>query len=317
MRKKSIRQKTLRRAVILEGVGLHSGKKVSVRLLPSGANTGLVFKRIDLASPAFIKAHSRFVSDTLLCTKVSNEDGISVGTIEHLMAALSACEIDNLTIEINGSEIPVLDGSSAVFVHLIEEAGIAEQLAPRQFLKVLKPVTVEDKGRRVTLKPASCFELSFQIDFGGRDGMAPQSLEMHNPLEEFKEKLAEARTFGFAEDAEKLRAAGLALGGSLENAVVIGKGHVLNPEGLRFEDEFVRHKALDAIGDLYLAGGPILGRYEGVNAGHEMNHFLVEALLADASAWRWTTLDEIVEEDSFRWSRPKAFALRPAASIVF
>ncbi len=317
MRKKMIRQKTLKRAVVLEGVGLHSGKKVSLRLLPSTVNTGLIFKRVDLETPVFIEARSTCVTDTLLCTKVSNEHGVSVGTIEHLMAALAACEIDNILIEISGPEVPVLDGSSAVFTRLIEEAGIAEQLAPRRFLKILKSVTVESNDRQVTLSSASRFEIYFEMQFNGRQGILPQSLEMLNPIKDFKEELSGARTFGFAEDVEKLRAAGLALGGSLENAVVIEDGHVLNPEGLRFEDEFVRHKALDAIGDLYLAGGPLLGRYEGINAGHEMNHLALEALLSDETAWTWITLEETVQEEKFSWFRPKPLSLRPAASIAF
>ncbi len=317
MRKKIIRQKTLKRAVVLEGIGLHSGKKVSLRLLPSSVNTGLVFKRTDLETPAFIEARSACVTDTLLCTKVSNKEGVSVGTVEHLMAALAACEIDNLLIEIDGPEVPVLDGSAAVFMRLIEEAGIAGQLAPRRFLKVLKSVTVQSNGRYVTLLPASRFEIRFEMHFSGRQGISPQSLEMLNPIDDFKEELSEARTFGFAEDVEKLRASGLALGGSLENAVVIEDGHVLNPEGLRFEDEFVRHKALDAIGDLYLAGGPLLARYEGINAGHEMNHLVLETLLSDETSWTWTTHEETVQEEKFSWLRPKPFSLRPAASIVF
>jgi UDP-3-O-[3-hydroxymyristoyl] N-acetylglucosamine deacetylase len=281
-------QKTLKAAIHCRGVGLHTGARVNMTLHPAAPGTGITFRRRDLDG-AEIAAHWRNISDSTLCTTIGTEGGAKVATIEHLMAALAGLEIDNAIVELDGPEVPVMDGSAAPFVFLIECAGITEQAASRRGIKVLKPVKVAADGSSATLLPADGLRLSFAIDFAS-SAIRCQELSYDVDAESFKHDLSRARTFGFLDDVERMRQAGLARGGSLENAVVISGDRILNKEGLRYDDEFVRHKILDALGDLYLAGGAIIGHFHGVRSGHALNRRLLAALFADPAAWRPTTL---------------------------
>jgi UDP-3-O-[3-hydroxymyristoyl] N-acetylglucosamine deacetylase len=225
------------------------------------------------------------VSDLTLCTSVANEDGVKVATIEHLMAALAGCGVDNVVVELDGPEVPAMDGSAAPFVFLIECADIVEQAASRRYIEVLRPIEVRDGERSARLEPAAGFSVSFEIDFPNAVvGEQSCHVQLYNGT--FKSELCRARTFGFVSEFEKLQALGLARGGSLENAIVVSGDRVLNEEGLRYDNEFVRHKALDSIGDLYLAGAPILGHFHGTRSGHALNNRLLQSLFADADAWR-------------------------------
>jgi UDP-3-O-[3-hydroxymyristoyl] N-acetylglucosamine deacetylase len=286
------RQKTLKSRINCSGVGLHSGRRVTLTIGPAAVNTGIRFKRIDAAGlGATIEARWDRVVDTQLCTVIGNGDGVVVGTIEHLMAAFLGTGIDNATVEIDGPEAPIMDGSADAFVFLIECAGIVEQSAPRKRLKILKRVTVGDERSSASLSPAPFMMLDFALDFSNK-AIGRQEKSVRLTEGSFKRELSRARTFGFVEEVEHLRKAGLARGGSLDNAIVIGADQVLNREGLRYGDEFVRHKLLDAMGDLYLAGAVIEGRFSGVRSGHAMNNRLLRALFADAEAWT------VVEDDA-------------------
>jgi UDP-3-O-[3-hydroxymyristoyl] N-acetylglucosamine deacetylase len=256
-------------------------------LHPAPSDSGIVFRRSDRGG-AEIAASWRNIVDSALCTTLAS-DGASVATVEHLMAALAGLEIDNIVIELDGPEVPVMDGSAAPFVFLIECAGIVEQDAPRRAIKVLKPISVGIPGKSAALFPDEAFRVSMAIDFAS-DAIRRQEITLTPDPEQFKVDISRARTFGFAEEVDQLRAAGLARGGSLDNAVVISGDTVLNAEGLRYRDEFVRHKALDAMGDLYLAGGPIVGHFHGMRSGHALNHRLLAQLFAERSAWCHTTL---------------------------
>lgn len=288
------RQKTLKRSIHCSGIGLHSGAKVSLTLAPADADTGITFIRTDLpAQQSVIRADYLSVVDTRMCTVIGNEHGARVGTIEHLMAALAGCEIDNAVVQINGPEVPAMDGSAEPFVFLVECAGIIEQAAPRRAIEVLRPVSAGNDESYATLAPAAGTFLSFEIDFSN-PVVARQEITVALSQDAFKTEISRARTFGFERDVSALRAQGLARGGSLENAVVIGEDdRVLNEDGLRFDDEFVRHKVLDSVGDLYLAGGIICGAYRGVRAGHRLNNQLLRTLFADSRAWTYTWLDSM------------------------
>jgi UDP-3-O-[3-hydroxymyristoyl] N-acetylglucosamine deacetylase len=277
-------QKTIKAAIQCRGVGLHTGARINLVLHPAAPGTGIVFRRRDLGGVE-IAAHWRNIVDSTLCTTIGNDTGVKIATIEHLMAALAGLEIDNAIVELDGPEVPVMDGSAAPFVFLIECAGVVEQVAPRRGIKVLKPVRVGINGNAASLVPADGFRLSFAIDFAS-GAIRQQEVSYDLDVENFKHEISRARTFGFLDEVERMRQAGLARGGSLENAVVISGDRILNKEGLRYDDEFVRHKVLDALGDLYLAGGAILGHFHGVRSGHALNHQLIEALFADPSAWR-------------------------------
>jgi len=278
-------EKTLKSSIGCTGIGLHSGRTVSMTLHPAAPGTGIRFRRTDIAGGcAEIPADWRHVAETHMCTALTDADGARVATVEHLMAALAGCEIDNAVIEINGPEVPVMDGSAAPFVFLIECAGIVSQDRPRRAIRILKPVEVVDKDRRIALLPGDGSSVSFDIAF---DDSAIDRQEMVFGFRNgaFKAEIARARTFGFEHEAIQLREAGLAKGASLENAVVVNGERVLNPEGLRYDDEFVRHKILDCIGDLYLAGAPILGHIHCSRSGHTLNNRLLRALFADEDAW--------------------------------
>ncbi len=281
-------QKTLKAAIHCRGVALHSGARVGMTLHPAAPNSGIVFRRSDRAG-AEIEAHWLNAVESPLCTRLENGEGLSITTIEHLMGALAGLEIDNAVIELDGPEVPVMDGSAAPFVFLIECAGVVEQDAPRRALKVLKPVSVSEGGKSASLLPDDGFSMSFAIDFAS-GAIRRQDLTIALDPESFKSDISRARTFGFLHEVDQMRAAGLARGGSLENAVVIKGDEVLNREGLRYVDEFVRHKVLDALGDLYLAGAPIIGHFRGMRSGHALNCRLLQTLFADPSAWCFTTL---------------------------
>jgi UDP-3-O-[3-hydroxymyristoyl] N-acetylglucosamine deacetylase len=284
-------QKTLKSSIRCTGIGLHSGTRVTLVMHPAPSDHGIVFLRADRPGQPRIPALWSNVVDTRFCTAVAGEDGDRVGTIEHLMAALAGAEIDNLLIEIDGPEVPVMDGSAAPFLFLVECAGIVEQNAPRRAIELLRRVAIEDGERSVSLTPARGFSVGFDIDFEN-PLISRQSLFVELDSGSFKAEISRARTFGFDDQIMQLQRAGLARGGSLDNAVVVSGGRVLNEDGLRYDDEFVRHKALDSIGDLYLAGAPIKGHFRGVRSGHTLNNQLLRRLFANRSAWRYTTLSD-------------------------
>ncbi|MBT4889810.1 MAG: UDP-3-O-acyl-N-acetylglucosamine deacetylase [Rhodospirillales bacterium] len=285
-----LKQRTLKSAIDCKGVALHSGNKVTMTLHPADANSGITFRRTDVAGlGAEIPALWDNVVDTRLCTVIGNDEGVKVSTVEHVMAALSGCGIDNALIEINGPEVPIMDGSADPFVFLIECAGIQEQDAPRRVIRVLKPVSVTEGDCTASLAPATHFSVDMAIVYDSAV-VGHQNIKLGVINGAFSNELAKARTFGFLHEVEAMRAAGLARGGSLENAIVISGDDVLNEDGLRFDDEFVRHKALDAVGDMYLAGGLVIGAFSGDRSGHALNNTLLRALFADESAWCYGTI---------------------------
>jgi UDP-3-O-[3-hydroxymyristoyl] N-acetylglucosamine deacetylase len=256
-------------------------------LLPAAPDTGIVFRRIDAG--AEILANWVNTIESPRCTVLSNGEGITIGTVEHVMAALAGAEVDNAVVELDGPEVPIMDGSSAPFLFLIECAGLVEQDAARRAIKVLKPVSVTDQGATAALLPDHGFWMSFEIDFAN-PLISQQDICVAFDAATFKAELSRARTFGLIDEVERLRAAGFGRGGSLDNVVVVSGDHILNAGGLRYADEFVRHKLLDAVGDLYLAGGPIIGRFRGVCSGHAHTRHLLAALFADSEAWCYTNL---------------------------
>lgn len=282
-------QTTLRAPVMIAGTGVHSGARARLVIHPARADTGIVFVRTDLdGNDTSIAARGDRVSDVMLGTTLANEAGASVAVVEHLLAACSGMGLDNARIEIDAPEVPILDGSSAVFCDLINQVGLAEQTALRRRIRILETVTVEDGAKRASLAPArgKALTLRARIDFETRAiGVQEMALRLRPGM--FARDIAFARTFGFARDVEYLKSMGLARGGSLDNAVVIDGDNVMNPEGLRAEDEFIRHKVLDAVGDLFLAGGPIAGTYTAEQPGHALNNALVRKLLETPEAWCW------------------------------
>ncbi|PZQ48725.1 MAG: UDP-3-O-[3-hydroxymyristoyl] N-acetylglucosamine deacetylase [Micavibrio aeruginosavorus] len=286
-------QHTIKTAIEIKGIGLHSGKTVTLRLVPAAADHGIVFKRVDMEEGKnVIPAVYDRVADTRLCTLISNEHGARVGTIEHLMAALRGVGIDNVLCEIDAGEVPVMDGSSKPFIDAIDSVGLLAQAQPRRAIKILKEIIVRDGDKMVRLSPSNVPVFAGRIEFAHADiGVQEYTLKLVNG--NFRHDVSDCRTFGFLKEAEMLRAAGLGLGGSMDNAIILDDNGVMNPEGLRCSDEFIRHKLLDAVGDLYLAGGPILGAYEGFKAGHAMNNAVLHALFADTSAW--TMVDMYVD----------------------
>jgi UDP-3-O-[3-hydroxymyristoyl] N-acetylglucosamine deacetylase len=280
-------QQTLNSTIHCAGVGLHSGRRVRMTLRPAPVDHGICFIRTDVPGDrAAIQARWDLVSDTRLCTLLKNEQGTTIGTIEHLMAALRGMGIDNALVEVDAPELPIMDGSSAEFVFLIECAGIKRQDQPRRVIRVLKEVRVQDGDKIVSLSPAPVSSFRAEIIYENTALIRRQEGFLRLTDGAFKAEVADCRTFGFAHEVEAMRKAGLGLGGSLDNAIVIDGDRVMNPGGLRHADEFIRHKILDAVGDLYLAGGPILGHYQGLRPGHAMNNAILRALFADASAWR-------------------------------
>jgi UDP-3-O-[3-hydroxymyristoyl] N-acetylglucosamine deacetylase len=282
-------QQTLKTSIGCVGTGLHTGHRVQMTLHPAPADHGIVFRRTDLGRE--VAARFDHVTDTRLATVLADpaDPAVRVSTVEHLMAALAGCRIDNVLVEVNGPELPVLDGSAAQLVFLLDCAGIVAQDAPRQVIEVLRPVRVSEGGAFAELRPTrrtqGHLELSLSIDFAA-PAIGRQALSMRLTPDSFRRELARARTFALAADVERLRAAGMGRGGTLDNAVVVDEGRVLNPGGLRMEDEFVRHKLLDAVGDLALAGAAISASFVAHRSGHELNNRLLRALMADAGAWR-------------------------------
>ena len=289
-------QHTVRSPALFAGTGVHTGAYTRVNVRPGSTNSGIVFVRIDVRDrDNVVPATGEAVCKTQLGTVIGNAAGVTVATIEHLMAAFAMLGVDNAVVEVDGPEMPIMDGSSAPFVRILDRAGLRPQDAARRYIEILDTVEVVEGDKRATLGPADGFEMAFEIVFDSA-AIGRQSVDFNMDEGVFREELADCRTFGFLSDVEALRAIGLARGGSMDNCVVLDGDRVLNPEGLRRPDEFVRHKALDAIGDLYTLGGPLLGRFEGVCAGHGLNNAVVRALLARPDAWRVRTLVEDLRE---------------------
>ena len=280
-----LKQRTIKAVIKATGIGLHSGKKVLMSLRPAPIDTGIVFRRVDLAAPVDIRASAVAVTDTRLCSALEG-GGAKVATVEHLMSALAGLGIDNLYIDLSGPEVPIMDGSAAPFVFLLQSAGLDEQNAPKRFFRIRRPVEVRDGDRWARFDPYDGFRLSFSIVFDHpvfeRSG---QAITVDLAETSYAKEVARARTFGFVQDVEAMRNAGLALGGSLDNAVVMDEFRVLNTDGLRYADEFVKHKVLDAIGDLYLVGHPLVGAFSAHKSGHGLNNQLLRTTLADREAW--------------------------------
>ena len=278
----STNQQTIRKSFSLNGIGLHSGKKVKITVEPAKVNNGIKFIRTDLTKDNIVPALWSNVSSTNLCTTISNEKGVSVSTIEHLMSSLSGMHIDNANILINNLEVPIMDGSSLPFVEELENSGIEIQEIPRKIISVKKEIFVSNKDSYAKITPNKQFSIDFEIDFESQI-VSKQACQLQLINGNYKTDVSSARTFGFEKDVDYLQANGLALGGSLDNAVVVGEKNILNKEGLRFNDEFVRHKILDSIGDLYLAGKPIQGYFYGSKSGHFLNNQLLRELFSDKS----------------------------------
>lgn len=290
-----LRQRTLQKSISTTGVGLHSGRRVELTLRPAEPNTGIVFHRTDLPQVVDLPAQASLVGGTRMAS-VLQKDNVRVSTVEHLMSALAGLGIDNLHIDLNAEEVPIMDGSAGTFVYLLRSAGLEEQQAAKKFIRVLKPIEVrEGEGNDLKwarLEPHDGFALSFSIDFRHPAIDATANFaEIDFAKESYVKAIARARTFGFVNELEALLAAGLARGGSLDNAIVMDEYRVLNSDGLRYEDEFVKHKILDAIGDLYLIGKPLVARYVACKSGHGLNNQLARALLADESAWEIVTYE--------------------------
>jgi UDP-3-O-[3-hydroxymyristoyl] N-acetylglucosamine deacetylase len=309
-----LKQRTLKSITRAVGVGLHSGQKVELTLRPAAPGTGIVFRRVDLPVPVDIPVRFDSVSETRMASTISpggQPGGPKVQTIEHLMSACAGLGLDNLYVDITADEVPILDGSSASFVFLLQSAGIELQNAPKRFLKVRKTVEVrEGEGERLLwarLEPYHGFKLSFQIDFNHPAVDATgQEVSFDMGSGRYKQEIARARTFGFTRDVEAMRSRGLTLGGSMDNAIVIDDYRVLNSDGLRYDDEIAKHKILDAIGDLYIAGAPLLAAYKSYRGGHALNNKLLRKLLGDASAYEYVTFEDAA-------SAPAGFAeLAPA-----
>ena len=305
-----LRQRTLKNVISATGVGLHTGEKVYMTLRPAAADTGIVFRRVDLPQVVDIKADPYAVGDTRLASCLEKE-GASVGTVEHLMSALAGLGIDNAYIDLSAPEVPIMDGSSGPFVFLLQSAGIEEQNAAKRFIRILKPVEVRHGDKWVRLAPFNGFKLDLGIEFNHPVfERSRQSVSFDFSTTSYIKEVSRARTFGFMQDVEAMRAQGLAMGGSLDNAIVMDEYRILNSDGLRYDDEFVKHKALDAIGDLYLLGHPIIGAFSGFKSGHALNNQLLRALLEDQTAWEFCSFDKAEEAPRFTtWQSQTAGAI--------
>ncbi|TDK20666.1 UDP-3-O-acyl-N-acetylglucosamine deacetylase [Luteimonas aestuarii] len=285
-------QRTIKNEIRATGVGLHSGEKVFLTLRPASPDTGIVFRRVDLDPVVEIPASGELVSETTLCTGLTC-DGAKVQTVEHLMSALAGLGIDNLYVDLSAPEVPIMDGSSGPFVFLLQSAGVVEQAAPKRFIRIKRPVEVREGDKIARFEPYDGYRLSFTIDFNHPSIPSSQSeAAVEFSTDNYIREVSRARTFGFMRDLEYMRERNLGLGGSMDNAIVLDEFRVLNEDGLRYADEFVRHKILDAVGDLYLAGRPVLGAFHGHKSGHALNNKLVRALLADRSAWEEVTFPQ-------------------------
>jgi len=287
-----IKQRTLKNPIRATGIGLHSGEKVYLTLRPAPVDTGIVFVRTDLEPAVEIQAKATNVGDTTLSTSLSNGD-VKVSTVEHLLSAMAGLGIDNVYVELSAAEVPIMDGSAGPFVFLLQSAGIEEQAKAKQFIRITKPVTVEDGDKSASFKPYDGFKVSFTIDFD-HPLFDPENqvASLDFSTTSFVKEVSRARTFGFMRDIEYLRSQNLALGGSVNNAIVVDDYRVLNEDGLRYEDEFVKHKILDAVGDLYLLGHSLIGEYVGVKSGHGLNNQLLRALLEQPECWEFVSFDD-------------------------
>ena len=296
MNQTTLLQHTLAGPAVCAGVGVHTGRRVRIAIRPAPVDTGVVFVRSDVGDrDNRVPVSADAVTRTQLNTEVSNAAGVAVSTIEHLMAAFCALGVDNVIVEVDGPEVPIMDGSALAFVQLLDRAGRRTQETPRRYIEVLAPVEVREGGKVAAVRPSDRFEVAFEIAFPSA-AIGRQAVDMAVNERVFRDQLAAARTFGFVHEVEALRRMGLARGASLENAIAIEGDAILNPEPLRFRDEFVRHKALDAIGDLYVMGAPVIGRFETRFGGHALNNVLVRALLADRSAWRIRTFAPVLAQ---------------------
>jgi len=290
-----IRQRTLKNAIKTTGVGLHTGARVEIQLRPAAADAGIVFHRVDLTDTVSIPAHAERVGDTRLSSTLK-KDGVSISTVEHLMSALSGLGIDNLHVDVAGPEIPIMDGSAGPFVFLLQSAGIVEQPAPKKYLRIKSPVEARDGDKWARFEPFDGYRLDFTIDFPHPVfGSENRQVVVDFAATSYVKEVARARTFGFMQDVEAMRSAGLALGGSMQNAIVLDETRVLNSEGLRYDNEFVKHKVLDAIGDLYLLGHPLIGQYTAFKSGHALNNALARGLLARPDAYEIKTFSADAE----------------------
>ncbi|WP_088329972.1 UDP-3-O-acyl-N-acetylglucosamine deacetylase [Lacimicrobium sp. SS2-24] len=287
-----IKQRTLKQSVQVTGIGLHKGDKVTMTLRPAPANTGIVFRRVDLEPFVDIPARADAVGDTMLCTCLSNEQGANISTVEHLASALAGMGVDNIIVEVDANELPIMDGSASPFIFLLQSAGIEEQNAAKKFIRVTKPVRVEDGDKWAELRPHNGFRVDFRIDFEHPViSQTRQHMVMDFDTSSYIDEVSRARTFGFMKDLEYMHAHDLALGGSMENAVALDDYRVLNQEGLRYEDEFLKHKILDAIGDLYLGGHAIIGELCAYKSGHGLNNKLLNQLLAHQDCWEYVSYE--------------------------
>jgi UDP-3-O-[3-hydroxymyristoyl] N-acetylglucosamine deacetylase len=292
-----IRQRTLKNVIRATGVGLHTGEKVLLTLRPAAADNGIVFRRVDLAEPVEIKACPENVGDTQLSTTLSTRSPlgtVKISTVEHLLSAFAGLGIDNAYVDLSAPEVPIMDGSAGPFVFLIQSAGVEEQNAPKRFIRIRRKVEVQDGDKHASFVPFDGFKVSFAIDFDHpffRDRTQFSAIDFSSTS--FVKEVSRARTFGFMRDIECLRNQNLALGGTLDNAIVVDDFRVLNDDGLRYEDEFVKHKILDAIGDLYLLGHSLIGSFNGFKSGHALNNRLLKQLLATENAWEEVVFDDI------------------------
>jgi len=300
-----IKQRTLKNIIRATGVGLHTGEKVYLTLRPAAANTGIVFRRTDLASPVEIRADPYAVGDTRLSSCL-DKGGVRVSTVEHLMSAFAGLGVDNAYVDVTAPEVPIMDGSAGPFVFLLQSAGIEEQNAAKKFIRILQTVEAKDGDKWVRFEPHNGFKLDLSIDFDHPvfDG-ARQSVCVDFSTTSYVKEVSRARTFGFMQDVESMRSQGLALGGSLENAIVMDEYRVLNSDGLRYDDEFVKHKVLDAIGDLYLLGHPLIGAFIGYKSGHAINNLLLRRLLEQRQAWEFATFERAEDAPAFLAWQPQ------------
>jgi len=287
-----IRQRTLKNVIRATGVGLHTGEKVYLTLRPAVPDSGIIFRRVDLDSPVDIPAKAENVGDTRLSTTLS-KDGVRISTVEHLLSAFAGLGIDNAYVDVSSAEVPIMDGSAGPFVFLIQSAGVEEQNVAKRFIRIKQPIEVREGDKVARFEPFNGFKVSFGIEF---DHPAMDAERRNSVIDfsstSFVKEVSRARTFGFLRDIEMLRENGLALGGSMDNAIVVDDFRVLNEDGLRYQDEFVRHKILDAIGDLYLLGHSLIGAFSGYKSGHELNNRLLKALIAQPDAWEEVTFED-------------------------
>ena len=288
-----LKQRTIKKVVSATGVGLHNGEKVTLTLRPAAIDTGIVFARTDLPGAPQIQATPSAVHDTRLCSALE-QNGARVATVEHLMSALAGLGVDNIVIEVTASEIPIMDGSSGPFIFLLQSAGVIEQNAAKKFIRIKKTVEVSEADKWVKFEPYHGFKMDFTIDFAHPVfETSGQNVKIDFKDNSYIKEISRARTFGFMHEVEYLRANNLARGGSLDNAIVLDEYRILNTDGLRYDDEFAKHKVLDAIGDLYMLGHPLLGAFTAYKSGHALNNSLLRALLADETAWEYITFEKI------------------------